>query len=374
MEVLTEPATTDWDAFVLQHPQGNLLQLSGWGELKAIAGWHTRRIAITAVGKTGMHICAGVQMLFRSQYGVSLAYVPRGPLFSSDATVDALLLAAMKRVARRQRAIFLRLEPPVREDAPGSDSYHTWLLEHGFQPARTIQPRSTILVDLSPDVNRMFAGFSKGHRADIRRAERQGVTLRIGDTSATEAFYAIMQSTSKRAAFGIHTADYYRRAMQSFLIDQQPIPETDPDLSGSAVTLSNGQVRLLLAEQEGQTVAAHMVFVDSYTGYYLYSGATEAGLKSGANHLLQWHALQWARARGARWYDLWGIPDALGRAAAAEDPQTRTKLEGEAQEDPLIGVYRFKKGFGGRIVRYRSAYDQVYLWPLYTIWQHRFQS
>ncbi len=41
------------------------------------------------------------------------------------------------------------------------------------------------------------------------------------------------------------------------------------------------------------------------------------GLRAGANHALQWEALQWARGRGCASYDFWGIPDALGRAAAA---------------------------------------------------------
>ncbi|MCX7790867.1 MAG: methicillin resistance protein, partial [Chloroflexaceae bacterium] len=66
-------------------------------------------------------------------------------------------------------------------------------------------------------------------------------------------------------------------------------------------------------------------------------------------------------------YDLWGIPDALGRAATAPDEETRAALERAAQHDPLIGVYRFKKGFGGRIVRYLPAYDRVLLAPLYRL-------
>ncbi|NJO06173.1 MAG: hypothetical protein HC876_11995 [Chloroflexaceae bacterium] len=70
-----------------------------------------------------------------------------------------------------------------------------------------------------------------------------------------------------------------------------------------------------------------------------------------------------------------GIPDALGRAAMLPDtPNTtvaREAMEAMAQKDPLIGVYRFKKGFGGQVVRYLPAYDYVYLPPLYTLWRRR---
>ena len=102
-----------------------------------------------------------------------------------------------------------------------------------------------------------------------------------------------------------------------------------------------------------------------------YGGSTEEGLKSGANHALQWQAIQWARERGCRLYDFWGVPDQLGLAAAAGDEAERALLEEQARSDPLYGVFRFKKGFGGRVVRYLPAYDRVYLPPLYALWQRR---
>lgn len=285
-------------------------------------------------------------MLFRQRYGFSVAYLPRGPLLAGQAAVDNLLIAALERQARRRRAIFLRLEPDMLEDDPQAQAYHSWLLLRSFRPADPIQPRSTIHLDLTPPLERIFAGFSKGHRADTRRAERLGLAVRVGSAQDIAAFYAIMQATGQRAAFGIHSESYYRLAWQLF----QP------------------HSHLLLAEQEGQPVAAHLVFADSKRGYYFYGGATEAGLKCGANHLLQWHALQWLFGQGCTHYDLWGIPDALGQAAFAADDQQREALTAVAQHDPLIGVYRFKKGFGGRVVRYVPAYDRVFLWPLYALW------
>lgn len=349
---VSEPASADWDAFVRRHPHGHLLQLAAWGDLKARFGWRVRRIAILGADSAapdGRAILAGAQLLVRERYGISAVYAPRGPLFSGDMVIDDLLLQALARVARRRRAVFLRLEPNLREDDPHADATHTWLLLHSFQPADPIQPRSSIHLDLIPPGERIFAGFSKGHRADIRRAERQGVAVRVGTEADIAAFYAIMETTGARAAFGIHAESYYRAAWQLF----QPAS------------------RLLLAEQTGQIVAAHMVFAGAGSGLYLYSGASEAGLKAGANHLLQWQAIQWTRDQGCATYDLWGIPDALGRAASAPDATAHAALEAAAQSDPLIGVYRFKKGFGGRVVRYLPAYDQVYLPPLYALWRRR---
>lgn len=323
---IVQPSEEDWDAFVLQHPHGHLLQLSPWGALKSAFGWSAQRVAVARMNTqdhhlsgdndppdaaTGPpHLVAGAQILFRTRYAVSVAYVSRGPLLAGDTRIDDLLLAALHRVVRRRRAVFLRLEPNLLEDDPAADAYHTWLLLNGFQPTDPIQPRTSIHLDLTPPVDRIFAGFSKGHRADIRRAERRGVTVQVGTQADIGTFHAIMQATGTRADFGVHAEAYYRLAHAVF----------------------QHRSRLLLAVQDNQTVAGHLVFVDGRSGCYLYSGATELGLKSGANHVLEWYAIQWAREHGCALYDLWGIPDALGRAASAGDDQERAALEAEAQQ------------------------------------------
>ena len=57
------------------------------------------------------------------------------------------------------------------------------------------------------------------------------------------------------------------------------------------------------------------------------------------NHLLQWRAIQWAKARGCEVYDFWGAPNEL------------------SERDPMWGVYRFKEGFGAELFRGIGAWD-----------------
>lgn len=68
-------------------------------------------------------------------------------------------------------------------------------------------------------------------------------------------------------------------------------------------------------------------------------------------YALQWEAMNWARARGCTLYDMWGVPDA-----------SEEQLEAEFQErqDGLWGVYGFKRGFGGEVVRAVGAWDRIY--------------
>jgi lipid II:glycine glycyltransferase (peptidoglycan interpeptide bridge formation enzyme) len=70
----------------------------------------------------------------------------------------------------------------------------------------------------------------------------------------------------------------------------------------------------------------------------------------------------WAKSHGCRSYDLYGIPDA---------PLETLETEFLNRHDGLWGVYRFKRGFGGEVVRSMGAFDfvykpQLYKWLLYT--------
>jgi hypothetical protein len=68
--------------------------------------------------------------------------------------------------------------------------------------------------------------------------------------------------------------------------------------------------------------------------------------------------------------DLWGIPDEIAGLVEENAPVPADKDEG------LWGVYRFKKGFGGRIRCYVGAYDHVYHRQIYRLvaWATRKQS
>lgn len=71
------------------------------------------------------------------------------------------------------------------------------------------------------------------------------------------------------------------------------------------------------------------------------------------NYVLQWEAIRWAKQRGARLYDFWGIPAT------------------DSEDEAMSGVYRFKRGWGGRILRYAGGYEHVYR-PLIMILGRRF--
>lgn len=328
---------------------GQPFQSWAWGELKAHFGWQPFRLA-AADGRSA------AQVLVRPYRGLAVAYVPRGPVLTASTEIDSTLLERAVGLARSHRAAFLRFEPDVLENDPGAPALDAQLREAGFRVSqRTLQPRSTIRLDLTPTEDQLLAAFSKGHRADIRRAERDGVTVRAGTPEADpDVLHQVLSATRERKSFGFHSAAYYRQLLRAF---------------GDAA-------RLLVAEQEGQPIAASLVLAWGGHGTYLSAGSTTAGLEHRAAHLLQWHAIRWARERGAVAWDLWGIADARGRhelavADGKASAQELAALEATARRDPLDGVFRFKKGWGGQVVRSVPAYDRVFIAPAYWYWQWR---
>lgn len=331
-----------WDPWIAAAPTGHVLQSWAWGELKARFGWRVERVAVGA---------AYAQVLFRPlPLGLgSIAYTPRGPAADLGDDADmAALLAAIRPLARRQRALCLKIEPNL-EDSPDLAAR---LRTFGFRPSpQSVQPRRTLLVDLEPEPDEILARMKSKTRYNIRLAGRKGVTVRAGDETDLPAFHRLMQRTSQRDDFGIHRQVYYETVHRLFV--------------------PRGQARLLLAEYAGQLLAGLVVFAFGDTAAYMYGASSDEHRNRMPAYLLQWEAMRWAREQGCRTYDLWGVPD--------EDEET-LEAEFTQRSDGLWGVYRFKRGFGGRLVRTIGAWDLVYaplryrLYTLALLWLKRGQA
>ena len=331
---VTYPDPSSWDRFCDGHDDGHLLQNSRWGQLKQTTNWQTTAIAVCDDGQ----MLAGAQVLTKKQYGLAVCYVPRGPLLCDDSLINQTLIAAITQFAKRQRAVLVRYEPNILTTSKYAPSYQKVLAP--AQTSLSTQPQHSIHTAINqPDVA-LLAQMTKGHRADIKKAERLGVTIRTGhDAAAMAQFVALMQATGARADFAVHSAQYYTDAWQLF---------------GSL-----GRATLLLADYQGQTVAGALVIANPTTACYLYGGSAAEAFSCGANHLIQWHAMRWARDLGCHIYDLWGIP-----YPSHEAPP-------DGSEAPMAGLIRFKKGFGGTEVSFLPTYMQVLMPLVYRLIKQR---
>ncbi len=298
----------------------HLLQTAAWGDLKAAFGWSVEPIRDELL------------ILFRSfPLGLTLAYIPKGP----DIERLEELLPAIDALCRRKNAFALKIEPDALEEPDLAAT----LSGSGFVPSRhEIQPRRTLIVDLRDSEDAILARMHQKTRYNIRLAGRKGVTVRPWED--VEAFGHMMLETATRDSFGAHVPAYYRKAYELFH------PE--------------GDCELLVAEHEGVPLASLMVFAHGSRAWYLYGASTTVERNRMPTYLLQWEAMRWARNQGCASYDLWGVPDA--------DPET-LEAQFTKRRDGLWGVYRFKRGFGGRLERTIGAWDRPYRRPIYTLYR-----
>ncbi len=335
--VVDNPDARAWNDFARAHG-GHVLQSTAWAELKSRFGWSAQRLALARDDR----FVAGAQILFRKlPLGLVFAYIPRGPVADpQDHATFATVLDAACAAARARGAFVLKIELNAHEDSASN-------LPSAIRPppsaisdlpsANPIQPRTTIHVDLTRDLDTILAQMKPKWRYNIRLAERKGMTVRAGSAADIATFYRLLQVTGARDAFAIHSEDYYRAAFDLFT--------------------AQDAARLFVAEYEGEPLAAIFVTAFGEEAIYLYGASGNAHREAMPNHALHWHAMQWAKSRGCARYDLWGIAD----TAWAEAPE-------DANKRPH-GLYQFKQGFGGAVVRYAGAYDVVFSrwrYALYT--------
>ncbi len=331
-----------WDAFVAAHPHGHVLQTCRWAHLKAAFGWQARLVTLGARAATNVPPAAGASLLLRRlPWGQTLAYAPKGPLVDwADAGRVRSLLARIREACRPEHAALLKIEP----DLPESPALAQQLASYGFRRSpQRVQPLSTIQISLDDDPEAILGRMKPKWRYNVRLAERKGVVVRRGACADLPAIQTLLTVTGQRDGFGVHSTAYYRLATELF----QPA----------------GLADWLVAEHEGLMLAAIAVFGLGPNAWYMWGASAEAGRNLMPNHALQWAAMTWARNRGCRAYDLWGVPDEVGA-----DPAAYAEPESWG-EGGLWGVYRFKQGFGGRVVRFTGAWDLPLSAPGYALYR-----
>ncbi|MBI1854996.1 MAG: peptidoglycan bridge formation glycyltransferase FemA/FemB family protein [Chloroflexi bacterium] len=247
------------------------------------------------------------------------------------------VLDDLQSFAKKQGAIFLKLDPdvalgtgvPASEEARqdnGGQVVMSDLMRRGwkFSPDQ-IQFKNTVLIDLSASEEEILARMKQKTRYNVRLAEKKGVAIRVGAQADLPMLYRMYAETSVRDGFVIRDEGYYKTVWGMFMkqaaVSNQPTAEP------------------IIAEVNGEAVAALFVFYFAGRAYYVYGMSRDAHREKMPTYLLQWEAMQRAKSRGCSVYDLWGAPDEFD------------------ESDSMWGVYRFKEGLGGQVVCTLGAWD-----------------
>jgi len=349
-----------WDKLICQLPNPHFLQTYEWGQVKAKYGWQPIYLVWDQQGNMKVEIDAErlasftfppaaaalilKRKILRDGFAarLSILYSPKGPLLDwTNEPLRTRVLNDLQSIAKRQGAIFLKIDPDVvlgtgipqgEDDAIDNNGQAVMseLRRRGWEYASDqIQFKNTVLIDLRPTEAELLARMKQKTRYNVRLAEKKGVSLRVGMLDDLGSLYKMYAETSVRDGFVIRDEGYYKTVWEIFMRSQvetfQPsnFPTCEP----------------LIAEVDGEPVAAIFVFYFAGRAYYVYGMSRDKHREKMPTYLLQWEALKRAKAKGCTVYDLWGAPEVFD------------------ESDSLWGVYRFKEGLGGKVVRTLGAWD-----------------
>lgn len=351
---LTTTSSRDaWNHALRTLPAAHVLQTWEWGAFKQHeTGWQPEHL--TFLDDDG-HTVAAALLLTRRVGPLRVMYVPKGPALDyTRPDLTAAVLDHLQALARQRRAVWLKIDPdvvagtgipaadghdpdaaarhPAQDDSTGQQVLAA-LRSRGWRfSASQVQFRHTITVDLTPDEDAILMAMSQNTRRKVRTGPKKGVTVRTADTPADlQTLYDLYRVTGQRQGFLIRPPDYYRAAWASFI--------------------DAGLAQAFLAEWESQPLAGMVLFHFGPKAWYFYGMSTDQERSRMPTYLLQWEAMCWAKAHGYRTYDFWGAPDVFN------------------ESDPMWGVYRFKDGWGGTVVRHIGAWDFIPHTALYTLYE-----
>jgi lipid II:glycine glycyltransferase (peptidoglycan interpeptide bridge formation enzyme) len=316
----------------------SFLQSALWGEFKSRFGWKAAAFVIEWTG------CGERPLLALSRRlapGLSFAYVPWGPELPADFPADAApriaslaeLACGLRRFLPRNTA-FIRFDPPwfaaAADAAPPLGAPFK-------RAAADIQPPDTALVDVTPPLPEILAAMKPKWRYNIGLAEKRGVAVQQPDERGLDVFYRLLAETAERDGIAIHGLEYYRTL---FEVCREQAAGVAAGMADGA--LNAAEPRLYTAEHEGDALAAIVVLFRGKHATYLYGASSNVKRNLMAPYALQWRAIQDAKAAGCAVYDLFGIPPT------------------DAPDHPMAGLYRFKTGFGGKIIHRPGSWDYAY--------------
>jgi lipid II:glycine glycyltransferase (peptidoglycan interpeptide bridge formation enzyme) len=319
-----------WEDFITENQPWNFLQ-SGWwsqvlsGEKKDLMLWE-----LWSNNEKNLH---GVMLLEKKHAARRIDFLESlwGPVWSKKlaaAKIQKLLGTLYAHLKENDNSIFWRFSPPAsvlisprylepeyyfQSDFEGPADF--WNLSP--TQARTRPPMRTLVLDLKQELAEILAQMKPKTRYNINLAKRKNLEIRWSrDVKDLHKFFKLNIVTAKRGKFNLHQISHYLNILKAKTVNPR------------------NRAELVLASHQGKTISANLVLFFNNTAYYLHGASGDEDRNLMSTFLLQWAAIEKAKAEGFELYDFWGV-------------------------DPVKwpGVTRFKEGFGGKEKNYPPIYE-----------------
>lgn len=320
-EIVTDKTLQEYEDFIASHHKGHFMQSSIWAKQKPNWEW----VAIVRRDDNGK-IIGSLSILIRKLPGVpsTLMYCCRGPVCDLDDYDTMLdLLEGAKAIAGSFRSYCIKLDPDIHSHRT---DIRDLLISAGFKLLdmgknfEGIQPRYVFRLNVEGKTEEeLLASFTSKTRYNIRLAERRGVVVRQVDEEGLDDFAALMVETGIRDNFVTRPKSYFENMLKNL----------------------GERARLYMAYYNNIPIAGTIAIHFGDKVWYLYGASSNSYRNVMPNYLLQWNMIKWAVEEGCKIYDFRGVSGDL------------------SEDNPLYGLYRFKRGFNGDFCEFLGEFDCV---------------
>ena len=430
MYKFVEINSSEIDKFNESDRKGHIFQTSYWAELKK--DWKKKFIA-GYDNDNNMVITATILLRKAPYINKYMGYIPRS--FTCDYNNKKLLIEFteyLREFAKKNNISFITIDPDIHlkeneEALSEGTEIKNFLKSLGYKNTdsknfEAIQPNFVFRLPLPTEGNKMdikkavFKKFSSKTRYNIKVAEERGLSVEVYDKETLnedvlDRFHEIMVTTGKRDNFLVRHREYFKDMIDYLYphcrlymvkysyendfnrlseklnkqeeaktkainkIEELKVKidaETDEDKKSRIEKKLNDQdKRLKEAERQIEGFKKKISDIEPFKGqeiylsgsiylyygnkaWYLY-GASENILRDTMpNFAMQWSMICDSIDLGCDVYDFRGVSGDLN------------------PENPLYGLYKFKKGFNGNFVEFIGEFDIVVDNGIYTLYKKAF--
>lgn len=328
-------------------PTDILFQTVFWSQVKSRLGWKALAFDVSTSGPRG-----DVLVLTRS-FGndFSVAYVPQGPEHGPGPEDYGPFLETLSETMAAHLepgTAFIRYDLPweshysediVRGELSAPPETRLWEMRMNYGTKRwnlrktvtNMTIADTYIVDLDRSKEEILGAMKPKTRYNIHLAERKGVEVFPALIEMLPVFYDLYKQTAVRNGFYLCGYEYFRALFYALAHD-----------------IDSSEVHLLLAAHGRDLLAGAIITISGKAATYLFGASSNEKRNLMGPYAVQWAGINLARSRGCRTYD-------MGAVSPVRDPA-----------HPFFGLYRFKTGFGGRIVHRTGSWDYPLDPDIYT--------
>ncbi len=321
-EFITKENLSQYESFVATHPKGHFLQSHTWAAVKDSWLWQAI-IVRDAEGTIKGAMSVLIRKIPATPY--SLMYSARGPVCDvHDTQTLKELTEGAAALAKKHKAYALKLDPDVlSEDTAFVNIMKDLGFEHrpGDKNFDGVQPCYVFRLDIKGKTeDELLAAFHQKTRYNLRLSVRKNVTVKLCGKEMLSDFTSIMEETGARDGFITRPQGYFETMLDAF----------------------GENARLYMAFWEDKPIAGTLAIRYGNKVWYLYGASSNAHRNVMPNYQLQWEMIKWALESGCEIYDFRGVSGDL------------------SPENPLYGLYLFKKGFSGDFCEFCGEFEMVY--------------